>query len=314
MLVVAGLVTAAGAAGTLVAARQTADTVQRVPGVADVLSPASLKVENFLLVGSDSRADGDPNTGDSGGVTGSRSDTIMVLRTDPSGGPAALLSIPRDLYLPIAGTDGRNRINSAFNSGPDALVQTVQQSLGIPVHHYVEIDFNGFKALVDALGGVNLCFLYPTRDLNTGLNVTVPGCQVLDGLQSLAYARSRQYEEFKDGDWRKDPTSDLGRTTRQRDFVNRALQGALERIKVDPLATGELVEAIGAAVALDEELDPIQAGSTLRTAVDGGLQSVALPVEGATIDGNSVLLLADGAEAVLDYFRGATDVAPATAG
>jgi LCP family protein required for cell wall assembly len=314
MLAVAGLVTAAGAAGTLVAARHTADSVQRVPDVAQTLSPKSLRVENYLLVGSDSREGGDPNTGNVGDVTGNRSDTIMVLRTDPSGGPAALLSIPRDLYVTIAGTDRRSRINSAFNAGPATLVQTVQQELGIPVHHYVEIDFNGFKTLVDALGGVNLCFLYPTRDLNTGLNITVPGCQVLDGLQSLAYARSRQYEEFKDGDWRKDPTSDLGRTTRQRDFVNRALQGALERIKVDPLATGELVEAIGAAVAIDEELDPIQAGSTLRTAVGAGLQSVSLPVEGATIDGNSVLLLGDGADAVLDYFRGTSDVPPPTPG
>jgi LCP family protein required for cell wall assembly len=314
MLVIAGVVTAAGAAGTLVAARQTADAVQRVPGVAEALSPASLRIENFLLVGSDSRAGGDPNTGDVGDVTGSRSDTIMVLRTDPSGGPAALLSIPRDLYVTIAGTDRRSRINSAFNSGPASLVQTVQQELGVPVHHYVEIDFNGFKALVDALGGVNLCFLYPTRDLNTGLNVTVPGCQVLDGLQSLAYARSRQYEEFRDGDWRKDPTADLGRTTRQRDFVNRALQGALQRIKVDPLAAGELIESIGAAVAIDEELDPIQAGSTLRTAVGSGLLSVALPVDNATIDGNSVLLLGDGADGVLDYFRGGSDVPPPTGG
>jgi hypothetical protein len=96
--------------------------------------------------------------------------------------------------------------------------------------------------------------------------------------------------------------------------VNRALQGALERIKVDPLATGQLVEAIGAALAIDQELDPIQAGSTLRTAVDSGLQSVALPVEGATIDGNSVLLLTGGADAVLDYFRGSTSVPPSTAG
>jgi LCP family protein required for cell wall assembly len=300
---VALLVMVAGTAGVLIAAKRTVGGVARVPAVAEVLSPSSSNIDNYLLVGSDSRAAGDPNTGDTGGVSGNRSDTIMVLRYDRDTGDASLLSIPRDLYVDVPG-HGKQRINGAYNDGPDRLVETVQQALGIPVHHYVEIDFAGFKTLVDSLGGVEICFLYPTRDDNTGLNITVPGCQVLDGTQALAYARSRHYEELRDGEWKQDPTSDLGRSTRQRDFVNRTLQTALAQIKTNPFRAGELIESMGTALRIDENMDPVGAASSLRSAVDAGLLTYSLPVVGQTIDGNAVLLLGDGAEAVLAYFRG----------
>jgi LCP family protein required for cell wall assembly len=301
---IALVVAVAGAAGMLVAARRTIDTVERVPKVAEVLSAASQTVDNYLLVGSDSRAEGDPNTGESGGVSGNRSDTIMVLRYDRASGSAALLSIPRDLYVNVPGHDSKRRINSAYNDGPDVLVQTVQQELGLPVHHYVEIDFVGFTRLVQALGGIQVCFEYATRDLNTGLNIIAPGCYVLDGNQALAYARSRHYEELRDGEWREDPTSDLGRSKRQRQFVNASLQTALARVKSNPFHAGGLVASIGSALRIDEHLDPIEAGSSLRSAVDSGLQAFALPVVPLTVDGNAVLELGDGADAVLAFFRG----------
>jgi LCP family protein required for cell wall assembly len=298
-----------GAAGTLIAARNVVDDVPRVAGVSDVLSSTSTDVENYLLVGSDSRELGDPNTGDSGGVTGNRSDTMMVLRVDKNDDTASLLSIPRDLYVETAAHTGR--INGAYNDGPAALVVAIQESLGIPVHHYVEIDFFGFKALVEALDGIDVCFFYPTRDLNTGLDIPVGGCYVLDGTQALAYARSRHYEELRDGEWREDPTSDLGRTTRQRAFVNACLQKVLATIKADPFRTGDLVSAIGAAIRIDDELDPIGAGASLRTAVGDGLQTYALPVVNETIDDAAVLLLGDGADAVLSFFRGTGPAPPA---
>lgn len=311
MLLVALLVGVACTVGILVAARRTVDRVERVPAVAGVLSPASDTIDNYLLVGSDSREFGDPNTGETGSVSGNRSDTIMLLRYDRDSGQASLLSIPRDLYVTIPGRKNPTRINAAFNDGPDVLVRTVQEALGIPVHHYVEIDFTGFEQLVEALGGVQVCFFFPTRDENTGLRVDEPGCYVLDGRQALAYARSRHYEEFKDGKWKEDPTSDLGRSKRQRAFVDACLQEAFRQLKDDPFRAGELVGAIGDAVHIDEDLDPIEAGSSLRAAVDSGLQSYALPVVGKTIDGAAVLLLGDGADVVLSFFRG-TGAAPVT--
>jgi len=303
LLGVAVLTAVVSGAGLFVAAQRAASEVPRVEGVAEVLSAASSEVDNYLLVGSDSRAFGDPNTGgNEADVTGTRSDTIMVLRVDKGDGSAALLSIPRDLYVEIEGFTGR--INGAYNDGAAALVTTVQTALQLPIHHYVEIDFFGFKTLVDALGGVQVCFFVPTRDLNTGLNIEVPGCYLLNGTQALAYARSRHYEELIDGLWKEDPTSDLGRSRRQRDFVNRSLQTALERVKSDPFSTGELVRVMGAAIAIDDELDPIEAASSLRAAVDGGIATYSLPVVPKTIAGAAVLSLGDGAEAVLAFFRG----------
>lgn len=304
-LVLAG----AGTAGSLVAARSAVDTVARTDEVVPALDTTSPTVENFLLVGSDSRAGADPNDPDYGGigsatdVTGNRSDTIMVLRRDRATGAAALLSIPRDLWVEIAG-QGENRINSAFNSGPTTLIDTVQGALGLPIHHYLEIDFFGFKDLVDALGGVEICFLYPTRDTNTGLNIVEPGCHVLDGVQALAYARSRHYEEFRDGEWHEDGTADIGRTHRQRDFVDRALRAALDAVTHNPFRAGDIMRAAGSALTVDGDLDLVAVAASLRSAVSAGLATYSLPVDGTTIDGKSVLVLADGADSVLSYFRG----------
>jgi LCP family protein required for cell wall assembly len=303
-LLVALLVSVAGAAGILIASKQTVAAVQRVPKVANVLSASSATVDNYLLVGSDSRSGGDPNSGQTGGVTGSRSDTIMVLRYDKAAGTASLLSIPRDLWVKVPGHDNKRRINSAFNDGPDVLVRTVQTELGIPVHHFVEIDFTGFEKLVDALGGITVCFPYPAKDTNTGLNVGAAGCHHLDGTQALGYARSRHYQEFKNGRWVTDPTSDLGRSKRQRDFVNRCLQSAAAQVKANPFRAGSLITAMSSGVRVDESLNPLDAAASLRSAVDSGLKAYALPVLNRTIEGNAVLELGPGADAVLAYFRG----------
>ena len=311
MLAMTAVVGVLSATGMLIAARKTIDSVGRVAGVSEHLSPGGSAIENFLLVGSDSRAGADPAAADAGGigteadVSGHRSDTIMILRRDKSTGDASLLSIPRDLWVQVPGHDGKRRINSAFNDGPEILVETLQQELGLPIHHYVEIDFSGFKALVDSLGGVQICVNYATRDVSTGLNITEPGCHILDGVQALAYARSRHYEEYReDEQWHEDPASDLGRTKRQQQFVNLALQTALDRIKVDPFSAGRLATAIGSSLRVDDELDPIAAASSLRSAVDSGIATYSLPVFGKTIGGNAVLLLGDGSDAVLAYFRG----------
>jgi LCP family protein required for cell wall assembly len=312
MLAMTAVVGVLGATGMLIAARKTIDAIGRVPDVGKHLTPGGAGIENFLLVGSDSRAGTDPSSPDAGGigteadVSGHRSDTIMILRRDKATGDASLLSIPRDLWVQVPGHDGKRRINSAFNDGPQVLVQTLQQELGLPIHHYVEIDFSGFKSLVDALGGVQICVDFATRDVSTGLNIAAPGCYDLDGIQALAYARSRHYEELRDDNkWHEDPASDLGRTKRQQQFVNLALQKALDRIKVDPFAAGRLVTAIGSSLRVDDELDPIAAASSLRSAVSSGIATYSLPVSGKTISGNAVLLLGDGSDAVLNFFRGA---------
>jgi LCP family protein required for cell wall assembly len=317
MLVLAVAMTVVGGAGVVVAGRRQVDRIERIPDLGVALSDdTTVPVENFLLVGSDSREGADPSDPDFGGigdastVTGRRSDTIMVLRRDRNGGPAALLSIPRDLWVEIPG-HGSDRINSAYSSGPAVLIATVQEALDLPIHHYVEVDFQGFKSLVDAIGGVEICFDHPARDAHTGLDVAEPGCRVLDGVQALAYARSRYYEELVDGEWTTDPRSDLGRVERQQQFVNTALHAALDQVKSNPLDAGDVFASTTGALRLDDELDPLAAAGALRDAVADGLATYSLPVDGAEIEGKAVLKLGKGGDQLLAYFRG-VGVAPDT--
>ena len=227
----------------------------------------------------------------------------MILRYDTSAKTASILSIPRDLWVNVPGHSAKRRINSALSDGADVLVRTVQQELHLPVQHFVEIDFTGFESLVNALGGVVVCFPHPARDKNTGLRQNA-GCHRLGGKQALAYARSRHYTEYLHGKWVEDPTSDLGRSRRQRDFVNRCLQAAVEQVKANPFRAGSLMGSLGGGLRIDGVLDPLDAAISLRSAVGAGIASYALPVRNMRINGADVLALGNGAEAVLAYFRG----------
>ena len=227
----------------------------------------------------------------------------MILRQEANGNGASIVSLPRDLWINIAGRDGASRINSAYSDGTDVLASTITQELGIPINHVVDIDFNGFKDLVDAVGGTEVCFMFATRDKNTGLDQQ-PGCHTLNGIESLQYARSRYYEEFRDGAWQTDPRSDLGRIERQQNFLQQTADTTIQRLQSDPFLASELISAGTAAVRMDPGLDPVAAAGTLRKAFSAGLNKYQLPVIGVTKNGNAVLVLDDGAEPILDYFRG----------
>src|SRR6266550_1523349 len=146
------------------------------------------KVMNVLLVGSDTREDltDAQNFGGTKAVGGQRSDTIMILHVDPKATKAAILSFPRDLYVTLANGE-KNRINAAFSSGPDLLIQTVTQAFGIPIDHYVQVNFDGFKGIVNAIGGINVYFPSPARDTFSGLRVPKAGCLFLNGDGALSY-------------------------------------------------------------------------------------------------------------------------------
>lgn len=311
-----GLVTAiVGAAGVITAANGRTSEVQRIENLQEVLVAVDGPAVNYLLIGSDSRDGSDPNAadfggiGDTGAVEGRRSDTIMILRQEKDGNGAALVSIPRDLLVTIAGSGKQDRINSAYNSGTDVLAATITAELGIPINHVVDIDFFGFKRLVDAVGGATLCFDYVTRDTNSGLSQE-PGCNRLDGIQALAYARSRHYEEFRDGDWREDPTADLGRIKRQQSFISTLVDTMLAKLKSDPFLASQLIDSFSASVRIDAGLDPIGTAGTLRKAFSTGLTTYQLDVRGEDFNGKSILLLNDASGPVLDYFRGVGPLPP----
>ncbi|HEC10663.1 MAG TPA: LytR family transcriptional regulator [Acidimicrobiales bacterium] len=273
--------------------------------VSEVLTPASGGSRTILVVGSDSREGLDADRPDAGAllaspVSGQRADTILLIRIDGRG--VAFLSLPRDLWLPISGRGGSQRINTAYVNGPEQLIATVQESLGVPVNSYMEIDFSGFDSLVDAAGGVTIDFPYPASDANSGLLVETAGPVRLDGVQALAYVRSRHYTEIVDGRPRVDGTGDLGRTARQQVLVaNLVDELAATR---NPLALDRAVRGVTAAVRVDDRLGLFDLLGIARRLAGNDPEQFALPVRPHTTSGGAaVLLLGDGAQEVLDRFR-----------
>jgi LCP family protein required for cell wall assembly len=317
---------AVGTAGTAHLAA-TLNTVKRADtGTALTAKDEPEAIENYLLVGSDTREGSDPTSedfgaiGDEGAAPGRRSDTIMVLRFDPKTGAAAILSIPRDLWVPIAGTGDSNRINSAYTKGNDVLIETVEQNLHIPINHFVDVDFYGFKDLVDALGGVTVYFDLPTRDKNTGLRIREPGCVTLNGIDALRYVRSRHFSQEINGHWREDQSSDFGRISRQQDFIRKAAAKAFQTINDNPLAVSNLVKAALKSVHPDESLNLTALADRLAKLGAANINTYTLPAYPDRVGDADVLRMdEEKAPMLLAFFggqlpppTGATSTPPST--
>ncbi len=283
--------------------------LSRVTLGAVLTEAASDEAQNFLLVGVDSAANLDPDDPATAGresVGGFRSDTVMVLRAEPGSEQASLLSLPRDLWVPLA-SGGNQRINAAIQKGgPGELIDTIEEYLGIPIHHYVQVDFAGFQDLVDVIDGVGVYFPTAARDNRSGLEVEA-GCIRLDGQEALAYVRSRHYQRYEDGRWRTDPSADLGRISRQQDFIVRALHRAIDRGVRNPLTMNRLVDAGLETVSVDDLLtadELITLGRAFRSFDPGALRTYSLPVTPGSVGGGSILRLQDEkAQPILDRFR-----------
>jgi LCP family protein required for cell wall assembly len=259
---------------------------------------------NFLLIGSDSRAfvNGAADAQHFGSAqqqTGQRSDTIMVAHIDDRTGTALLVSFPRDLWVAIPGM-GHAKINAAFNAGPQRMIETIENDFDIPISHYLEIDFAGFRKMVDAIGTIPIYFPAPARDAKTGLSIATAGCQHLDGDQALAFVRSRYYESFVNGQWRSDPTSDLGRIQRQQYFLRTLAQQTLHAATASPWKASSLLDSMLTSLQRDSGLGL----SSLRALAyafhrTGGVETQTLPVNRQFFDGQDALALDDAKAAPL---------------
>jgi LCP family protein required for cell wall assembly len=293
--------------------------LERVPLAKGILTPEEPPGEpqNFLLVGSDSRAfvenEADRESfGTETNTGGQRADTIILVRVDPRSKHAAMVSFPRDLWVPIAPDGDHNRINTAFTNGPQQLIETIKTDFNIPIHHYAQVDFKGFQGLVDAVGGVVVYLASPVRDRVTGLHVVKTGCVELGGGQALAYVRSRHFQYQEDGRWKTDPRGDLGRIERQQDFIRRALREALSKGLTNPARLNRLVNVGLKNVQVSKSLDLrdiVNLGKNFRSLAPDTLSQYSLPVtSGRTSAGASVLRIEDDdqdeAERIFDVFRG----------
>ena len=133
-------------------------------------------------------------------------------------------------------------------------MQTIKRNFGISIDNYVEVDFAAFKDLVEVLGTVPVYFTTPVRDRTTGLYIDDAGCIPLNPDQALAYARSRHFEFKQNGKWKTDGTGDLGRISRQQDFMKRAMRRASDQGIRNPSTATGMVDAAASAVVLDDTL------------------------------------------------------------
>lgn len=229
-----------------------------VPVVED-FPPADPNAVNFLIVGADGDPCVDPNSpwasaaDPARGSIGSRSDSIMVMRVDPSTNQAAVLSFPRDLWVKVGSSN--KRINSAYiENDYTVLAQTLFDTFGITVDHYLQIDFCAFKKIVDAVGGVTVPFKTDIIDLNVGLDVAA-GCHTFSGDEALAYVRSRHLKWVDaNGKRHEDRAADFGRISRQQDFLRRMLQAALEKGIFNPTVARALIESLQEDIVRDSDL------------------------------------------------------------
>ncbi len=278
----------------------------------DSLTPQAKGAANFLIVGVDSAA----GISKSNPITNQRddsknTDTIMVLRLDQSTGRGSLMSIPRDLYVPIAGTGATHRINWARGISKDTLVKTIKGALNIDINHYIEIDFKGFEDLVNAVDGVPVYFPKSVRDAHTGLAADA-GCTTLSGGQALALVRSRYLEELgDDGQWHEDLSSDFGRIKRQQSFIRSLVKRALAAGTGDPITALQLLTSATGNIGTSSTLDNdklVALARRFKSLGPGSLDTYSLPVDPIKVDdGQDVLQLrATEAEKTLSIFRGTT--------
>jgi LCP family protein required for cell wall assembly len=311
---------ALGATGLLLERQRAYDrNIQRVPGAfpAESGRPARApgRAENWLLVGSDRRADQATTGRDANQPLwrygAQRADTIMLVHFPADRGRIYLVSFPRDAWMPIQGY-GNAKLNAAFSfGGPPLLIATIERQTGVRVDHLAILDFQGFKSITDALGGVDV---QVTRTVwAPAQKVLWPaGTHHLDGARALDFVRQRHNL----------PGGDLGRIKRQQAFLKALAGQMVERgTLANPLRLNALLEACTKAVSVDESLTI----SRLRTLAlqfgsvrPGNVVFATAPVAGTGTEGRQSVVYLDRAkgqrlyralreDTVEEYLAGAGD-------
>ncbi len=243
---------------------------------------------NILVMGIDRRP---------GGSFVSRTDTMLLLSMDPTDNSAYILSIPRDFYAVIPGI-GRDRINTAFvygaagnnpAGGAQLAMQAVEYNLGVPVHHYVLIDFGAVTGGIDAIGGVDVYLPVNISDpkfpdMNYGYDplFIAAGSQHFDGRMALKYARTRHQD------------NDFYRAERQQQIIiavrDKVLNlGLGQMISKSPLIYQQLKNGIKTDLSLEEIIQLVRAAAEIpdenihRAVLDGEYLSSYRTEKGASV-------------------------------
>jgi LCP family protein required for cell wall assembly len=293
--------------------------IQRIPGAfpAESGRPAHApgRAQNWLLVGSDRRADQATTGRDANEPLwrygAQRADTIMLVHLPADRGRIYLVSFPRDAWVPIQG-HGNAKLNAAFSfGGPPLLIATIERLTGVRVDHFAILDFEGFRSMTDALGGVTVRVARTVRD--PARRVVWPaGTQHLDGARALDFVRQRHNL----------PGGDLGRIKRQQAFLKALAGQVVDRgTLANPLKLNAFLEASTKAVSVDESLTISRLRSLalqFRSVHAGDVVFVTAPVAGTGTEGRQSVVYLDRvkgrplyralrADVVEEYLAGAGD-------
>ncbi|HVY11208.1 MAG TPA: LCP family protein [Mycobacteriales bacterium] len=229
------------------------------------------KAQNFVLIGSDTRAGANGSGTGGAKIAGARSDTTMILHISAGNSGATLVSIPRDSYVQIpscvVGPNGQtsapemNKFNAAYSIGGEynnkyaasCTVHTIETLTGLHIDHYAVVDFIGFQKMVEALGGVRMCVSQPLVDPvvndgggnyhGSGLNLPAGKHVQINGQQALALMRAR---------YALDGGGDLPRIKRQQQFAAAMVRKATSSgLLIDPLKLQHFLVAAASSLTTD---------------------------------------------------------------
>jgi LCP family protein required for cell wall assembly len=241
-----------------------------------------------------------------------------VLHAD--GNASYVVSFPRDLMVNVPGL-GRQKINAAFNKGPNLVVQTLQQDFNVPINHYLEVNFKSFEDIVNAVGSVPVWIPQQMRDEYSGLKPFPygAGCYHLDGATALAYVRSRHLEYYENGEWvDASGRADIDRIQRQQDFIKRLGRIAVQHATDDPSIAPGIADNLIPNLTADQSFDRpafnelVRAFMGLSDGTDQGPVFETLPWDMGDSAGSYLVEKQPEADAVLAVLRGEAPIPTTT--
>ncbi|MET8878549.1 LCP family protein [Nocardia sp. NPDC004604] len=288
--------------------RSTANGFTQVSALDDhpedvVDSGAQLGDENYLLVGTDTRAgvNGQVGAGTLDDAEGARADTVMLVNIPKNRSRVVVVSFPRDLDVTRPQCNGWDNDKAEYTSevfpsamgdklnavyalaGPKCLVNVIRKMTGLSIGHFIGIDFAGFEAMVDQVGGVDVCTPKPIQDGILGTVLENPGRQRINGATALNYVRARHvYGEER---------SDYDRINRQQRFLASLLRGALSsRVLFDPGKLNGFISAFTSHTFVDkvQPTDLLTLGRSLQKVDAGAVTFLTIPTAGTTSYGNEI--------------------------
>ncbi|WP_024800740.1 LCP family protein [Nocardia sp. BMG51109] len=259
--------------------------------------------ENFLIVGTDTRAgvDSQVGAGSTEDAEGARADTVMLVHIPENRQRVVAVSFPRDLDVTRPSCEGWDNEKATYNQstfpqaagdklnatyalgGPKCLTKVIQKLVGLRIGHFIGIDFNGFSSMVDTIGGVEVCTDKPLVDDELGTILPNPGRQMLNGPTALDYVRARHvYGEER---------SDYDRIHRQQLFLSSLLRGALSsKVLFDVGKLNGFINAFSGSAFMDavSTRDLLMLGRSLQKVDAGAITFVTVPTAGTTSYGNEI--------------------------